>query len=329
MWPLVERDVLANVAIYVPLGVSAWFFLRRRLGAGQAAVAATAFGALLSLTAEYVQRWQPLRVPTLVDALANIAGTAIGVGIAATAAGWTRHRHRTGQGIDTAALSLLVVMAAWLLFPFVPISSQAELQARSSAFLHAGTGVWLRAVSMTAVWLSAGHMLAAVLRHNSLTILRASTLLIPARVMLSGSQPQWTDFAGALAGCVLFASRVPLSATAALLILVVAIRGLAPGSGEAAGTFVWLPFGGFLGQSWSAAASTLLEKLVFYGGTIWSVARCGVNGRFATGGIAILLGAIEALQVWIPGRTPEITDPILAILLGLLLVMNQRSRSPR
>ena len=39
--------------------------------------------------------------------------------------------------------------------------------------------------------------------------------------------------------------------------------------------------------------------------------------RNATMLVALVLAAIEAAQRYLPGRTPEVTDPIMAILLGL------------
>ena len=40
---------------------------------------------------------------------------------------------------------------------------------------------------------------------------------------------------------------------------------------------------------------------------------------FSTVAVAGVLAAIEAIQRYLPGRTPEITDPILALVLGAML----------
>jgi hypothetical protein len=45
--------------------------------------------------------------------------------------------------------------------------------------------------------------------------------------------------------------------------------------------------------------------------------------------VAVLLGAIEVIQIHLPGRVAEITDPLLAILLAITLGLLDRSESVR
>jgi hypothetical protein len=41
--------------------------------------------------------------------------------------------------------------------------------------------------------------------------------------------------------------------------------------------------------------------------------------------VAVMLGGVEWIQRYLPGRTPEITDPLLAILLALFMwLLEQR-----
>ena len=320
---------MVNIALYVPLGVSGYLSARQRRPAALSAATTVAAGALLSTTIEFIQRWQPSRVPTLVDAISNTAGTCAGVILGAAVSWWLTHRHSTGRRTDTAAVALLAVMGAWLLFPFVPVLGGAALHARVSAFLHPGDDAWPHAVSTAGIWLVAGHMLYAVVHRRSALALAAAALLIPARILIIGHQPDWSEFAGALAACAIFAVRTPVAVSATLLIVILLLRGLLPGSQPGEAEFSWLPFGGFLGLSWYPAMPTMLEKILFYGAAVWAVARSGVNGAIATAGVALLLGAIEAAQVTIPGRTPEVTDPVLAIILGLLLVIQQRQHISR
>ena len=52
----------------------------------------------------------------------------------------------------------------------------------------------------------------------------------------------------------------------------------------------------------------------------WRLAR-------ATVAVALLLGAIEAIQIHLPGRVAEITDPLLALILGATLALLDRSQT--
>ncbi|MCT1396192.1 VanZ family protein [Microbacterium sp. p3-SID338] len=73
----VVLEVLANVALFIPLGLLlpiAWPRLR--------VWGATVAGGLLSVLIEVVQAFLPSRVPALSDVLANTTGTFLGAGLA-------------------------------------------------------------------------------------------------------------------------------------------------------------------------------------------------------------------------------------------------------
>ena len=60
-----------------------------------------------------------------------------------------------------------------------------------------------------------------------------------------------------------------------------------------------------------------MEKIFFYGTTIWSLRFAGVGLKTATCIVAATLAGVEFLQLYMPDRTPDVTDPLLAVLLGL------------
>src|SRR3954469_5037576 len=77
-------DVVANLLGYMPLGVLVFGALvRSGREVGFAALATAAAGALLSLTMESLQNYLPQRVPSSLDWALNIAGTLLGLLIAA------------------------------------------------------------------------------------------------------------------------------------------------------------------------------------------------------------------------------------------------------
>lgn len=45
--------------------------------------------------------------------------------------------------------------------------------------------------------------------------------------------------------------------------------------------------------------------------------------------MALLLGAIEVVQIHLPGRVAEITDPLLALILAVTLGLAERLQNPR
>ena len=70
-------------------------------------------------------------------------------------------------------------------------------------------------------------------------------------------------------------------------------------------------------MDWQWGIQILLEKLFYYGTAIWLLWRAGVRWTFAIGTVCALLTAIEIVQTRIPGRTAEITDPLLALMAGI------------
>jgi hypothetical protein len=139
-------------------------------------------------------------------------------------------------------------------------------------------------------------------------------------------QPLPSLLLGAVAGVVLFAvwhrDTAPTKVQAGLFLAVVAVRGLSPFQFATGSTeFSWVPFGATLSGDWQSAFRVLIEKVFYYGTAIWLLRAAGVRLVRSVILVAAVLAFIEVVQIHLPGRTPEITDPILAILVGFALAM--------
>ena len=98
------------------------------------------------------------------------------------------------------------------------------------------------------------------------------------------------------------------------------VRGLAPFHFQTTQAhFDWMPFNAMLRSEWIVGLPVFLEKSFYYGAAIWLWRCAGWRLDRATLFIAAILAAIEAVQLYLPGRTSEITDPLLAVLLGFML----------
>ena len=80
-----------------------------------------------------------------------------------------------------------------------------------------------------------------------------------------------------------------------------------------------MPFGATLSYDYAAAMQPILQKGFLYGASIWLFWAAGRRRLAPTIGIAALLAAIEYAQRYLPGRTAEITDPVYALLLAMML----------
>ena len=321
----IARDILINVAIYVPIGAVGHLALRRHRSSTGALAGPILLGALISIGVETLQTFQPLRTSSVVDVVANVAGSGIGVGLGIVLA-HRIHRTRHLSRRDPVAAALVVIWIAWLIFPAVPVLSSTAIVDKVRIFSSSSVLQPVRIFTMAVVWFAAGRLLSAEgLKHPSAWAV-ASVVLIPAQLFVAMRQPLLSDAVGAAAGVVLYRLR-PESArfAAALFIGCLALRGLAPFEWAAsAKPMSWIPFAALLSADWQRAALVLLEKCFFYGTAIWSLQAAGMRIWLATAPIAALLWAIELLQTRIAGRTPDVTDPIIAVLLAAAFSASRR-----
>ncbi len=92
------RDITANIAVYVPLGMlcaAAW--RARRSSWLPAAPLSLAFAGLLSVGVEHGQQWVASRVSSWVDVTSNLLGALLGLLIYALGVGWWRAVARRGR----------------------------------------------------------------------------------------------------------------------------------------------------------------------------------------------------------------------------------------
>jgi len=331
------RDLFVNVALYVPLGLSAYLAFRRLRMPIIHIGAPVLLGFALSCTLEMVQLYVPSRTCSLADVIPNVAGSAIGVMVALiyreTLESLTRRQLERIP--DPGVLALLLFWIAYLLFPFFPVISRYTLEQKAAIFTVTAGFNFVRFASATVCWLGAGRWLAAIGVQPVWKWLAALVLIIPGQLFIRGRQPIASDLLGAAAGCLCFAlsdrSRYASRIAAAGFLFLLALHGLAPFRLRTdPNVFGWIPFTAMLESEWQFGAFILVEKLFYYWAAIWAMRSAGIGLRTATLIVATTLVVIEAAQIYLPGRTPEVTDPILALIIGVALhLLDSRRQSDR
>ena len=117
-------DLVANVAVYLPLGFLLTLALLRLPGRFSAGVVATLLAASVSFGLESLQTWLPARVPSNLDLACNTLGGLVGAVLAhhtgprffPRLAAW---QHRAVAPIPHAELGL-TLLGLWLLVPLSP-----------------------------------------------------------------------------------------------------------------------------------------------------------------------------------------------------------------
>ena len=338
-WPFelnrfVVRDTSVNVTIYVPFGLFGWMALDR---ANRGRVALPILGGLLlSVLVEVLQYFTPTRLASLADVACNTVGTGLGVLVARLFDRRLREiepRLAAMPGLRPSARTL--VLSCWIgyqVVPLFPALSRTRLAIKIAAFVSPPSLWPVDTFLSCAEWCAVAWLLDGLVdRRRHRTWLVALLLLIPARFLLEGRVVSAAELMGgglALAVWDLWLVQIESRArvVAGLLVGAIVLAGLKPFHfAETATAFLWVPFSGSLMAETEAGLAVLLRKTFDYGAAIWVLRGAGLDLPLGTIILAVLLGAIEAVQVFLPGRTAEITDPLLAIGVAYALALAARA----
>ena len=334
-------DVTINLAIYIPLGMSAYLALRRYRLRWLELAGPVVLGTVLSAAVEMGQLYTPHRDCSAVDLTNNAIGSALGV-LAGLAFVHLVHvpeslrerftsRNHAGMG-RSGAVALLYCWLAYLLFPLFPVMWLMIGKAKLAGFLHAPVVSPIPTLLRAAEWLAVGRLLSVAGVRSPLRWLLVALALLPLQFGIMSHNPAPADFIGAALGMAAFhylgSGKKAEGAAAATMLIALTLNGLAPFHFRAqTREFSWIPFIGFLRSDWQFAIQILLRKLFEYGAAIWLLRRAGVRLLYATCLTTAVLGGIEAAQTFLPQHVAEVTDPLLAILLGFALAVLDRQES--
>jgi VanZ family protein len=327
-------DIVANLLLYSPLGLCMAASLPRRWRAITKLAITIAAGILLSLCVELLQTMEPARVSSLTDVVLNAAGTAIGAAVALAYVAVGTHVRIPGLVESRPAPVPLGFVLLWLSFrlaPFVPTLDWQKIKdALKPVFLNPTLDAF-EALRFLVGWLVIAHAVRRIWRPEyallALVALAAGTQL--GRVLVVGKTVNPAELVALAAMFLLLPLMRRMTTARRLLVLslalaaIVVVQGLEPWQLDAtAHNFSWVPFKNSLSDSLEVNVSVLLEKCFWYSSLVWLLAQR--SGALVASGVAValLVAALEFVQMWLPGRSAEITDPLIVVaaagLIGLL-----------
>jgi hypothetical protein len=92
-----------------------------------------------------------------------------------------------------------------------------------------------------------------------------------------------------------------------------------------AGHFGLVPFISFMDSSLSINIQSFFEKFFLYGSLLWLSVKTGMRWAWATSLIAGLLLVTSLVEVYLPGRSAEVTDPVMALMIGIIFALVTRA----
>jgi len=328
-------DVVVNVVLYAPLGV--FGFLAMSEGARRVVriLAPILLALALSASVEMIQLFDDSRQCSASDVLCNVTGATVGVGLGML----YREKLKAVASRRQAASFLhfsgaLLLLCCWLgyqLFPLFPSLGRSKLASRVAALGAISTVSSVETLLVFAEWIAVACLLEHLFEGETNRILTALLLVLPARLLIVSRSLTWSDIAGAAIALAVWwwLPRLYVRRAAPfLLAFALVIEELAPFRFTGARPFNWVPFRGFLLASWQSSLVILFRKSFWYGSVIWLWHVAGYRLAPVTMAIAAALLALEWTQIYLPARVPEITDAVLALLMGVLLALVGSARRP-
>ncbi len=342
--PRSRGDTLANLLLYMPLGLTVMLALSRAGSRTLAAVLALCVGALLSVTMELAQFYDAGRVSTLSDAYLNIAGTAAGIVLA-----WTGRVPRVkaswpSGGAAAFARFLLLAWLGWRLYPYAPTIDLHKYWHSVKPLFSRSSIAPYDIFRYATLWLSLAFLLQVGLRPKHLTrfVLAAMVCFFTAKIVIIGQHIFPPDILGAILSLFLASlvlrrfGAIGIPLLAALMMMILVLSRVLPW--QLAGTqkaFQWIPFFSFLHGSLQIDVISFAEKVYLYGAVLLLLVTAGVRLRIAIILECAVLLATSVLQIFLVRRSAEVTDALLALALGLIYALLSRqspekpARAPR
>lgn len=330
-----RSDIAANVLLYLPFGACLGWLLAARLGGPLALAGATLAGVLLSTGIEVAQIYETRRVASLGDVsyngLGTLAGSALALALRSARHGFSRHplARLLARPIPAA---LLLLWFGYRLAPFALTLDPAQWLAAVSP-LAAAPRNWFAPVATLgylAGWLVASRALAELYpgRHPIAVLAIAMLGVLAGTVLVSGKalDPNELCAMAFALGLSLPLARLAPGRSAGLLALLLAawgiLAGLAPFDFRLdPDAFGLVPFRDALTRYRATNLGDMFQKCFACGALVWLLARAGLHLLAATLATAGLLLGIELLQAWLPGKSADITDPLLALVAGGLIAV--------
>lgn len=321
-----QGDILANIVLFVPFGVTGVQMLAPKLKKILAIFIILFFGLFLGVILQVGQVYMPSRDANLSDAVLNFIGTIVGVIIALRLKSNKLRLFDIKSNFNSFPVILLFSWLAYRLMPLVPSIDLQEIKKSIKPLFVYPKLELVRIFHDITAWLIAFYILFRssnkyfTTRYFTLGILLCFIL----EIIIVENKVSLSNVIGATLALILwkivFSHINNISALLAMMMVVVLFAsGFAPYKlAYTTQTFQFLPFYGFLGGSMLVNTSSLLEKVFLYGSLIWLLQTSGLRLWVAT---IITVGVtlcIEVGQVFLVDHLPEITDPILVFLLGFL-----------
>ncbi|HJU19557.1 MAG TPA: VanZ family protein [Stellaceae bacterium] len=326
-------DLIANILLYMPFGLFGTLALRREALSRFAIV--TCAGLVLCTSVELAQFYDQGRMTNLSDVYLNTFGTGLGVGAGSVLDGVWRVRLLRNISLHPVPVMLIAAMLGYHLFPYVPtIDLHKYWQSLKPVFLTPALTP-LAVFHYFVLWLTTSYLVSAVMPNDAKAAPLFCAFVLFGKIVIVGLVLTVPELLGAALAVVCslpflkYRRGAAAVAAAALLALIMVLR-LEPFKFHAAAAaFGWIPFKSLIRGSYAVNLQVFAEKFFLYGSCIWILCKAGLRLRYATLVVASLLLVTSYVEIYLPGRSAEVTDAVMAVLTAAIIAILERWNSGR
>jgi hypothetical protein len=318
-----RSDLLGNLLLFVPYGL----LLAGPIPPSRRLLALLG-GVALAVGLQWLQFWFPNRVPSGTDAVLNGVGIASGLGAGLLSAPLVQRWQPLNLPRPQFVLVASLLMALWLLyrwFPLVPTLDVQNIKNGLKPLLQ-----WREMGAVDVLRNLAGWLVFLRLARYSWLQRWGSWQLAALCLAVMAAEPFFVNNAISTANAVGLALVLALSpllrsgpstlmVVAGVLAVSIVVAALSPFEFRWVGGFLWIPFAGSLGGDPIRAIPPLIEKFYLLGSLVFFVRYLGTSHWLTALTLGAFLLALELVQQALPGRTPEITDPLLVLGMAWLM----------
>ncbi len=321
-------DLLANIVLYMPFG----FFLVGALSPHRPPLScllvAAAAGSALACGVELSQFHDLGRTASMGDVYANAAGSTTGAVAAVLGVASIRWPFMTQVAARPVPALLVLMWAGSDLFPYVPTIDMHKYWHAIRPLLERPVLPPTEVLAALAVWAFLGFVLLSLYGFRRFLLL--FPLLVAAEVLakvliLDNALTDANLLAAGLTYCGwIMLHRMPgrgLLLTLAIAAVLLHQR-LSPFDFTGPVTpYVWLPFHDLMTAAQGPGVAIFCQKFFLIGGVIWLLHGCGTPLPIAAALTTLVLFGASWAQTHMPGRTGEVTDAAMALMLGSLCML--------
>jgi glycopeptide antibiotics resistance protein len=315
-------DLLANVLLYVPFG----FFgaLSIRIGLVSQLFLIILVGFLISFGVELVQYYDVGRVTNMSDVYLNTLGATFGALAAMIFGAETGYPLTLNVAANPIPAMLVAAMLGYHLYPYVPTIDAHKYWESIKPLIVSPKLAVLPTFRYIALWLTTSALTATILRSRAALFLFIVSVFA-SKIIIEDLVVTLPEVLGA---GLAFAIWLTIGTKNRYICVVVAVvlggsiivGRLEPFEFQATSReFGWLPFRGFLDGSVSVNIMAFMEKCFLYGSLIWFLTRVLLSLWLATLLTASLLFVTSVAEIYLPGRSAEITDAVMALMMSAII----------